>query len=84
MMVYTAAGLEFTFGGFTVPPIPEDRAHAVNFLKKVTGLVEAGKLKPNHVQLLPGGLDRIHEGLGLLKEDKISGKKLVYRLSEDL
>ena len=80
IIVYTATGQEFAFYGAPVPPIPEDRAHSVQFIAKVPGLVKAGLLKPNPVQLLPGGLERVPEGLRLLEEGKVSGKKLVTLL----
>jgi len=39
--------------------------------------LEDGKLKPNKVKIMPGGLAGVKEGLRLLKEDKVSGEKLV-------
>jgi hypothetical protein len=39
--------------------------------------LEDGKLKPNKVKIMPSGLAGIKEGLKLLKEDKVSGEKLV-------
>lgn len=43
--------------------------------------VNEGKLEPNKVQLLEGGLDGVPAGLKLLQENKISNRKLVGRYS---
>jgi NADPH2:quinone reductase len=39
-------------------------------------------VKPNLVEALPNGLEGIEAGHALLKEGKISAKKLVYTVSE--
>ncbi len=39
--------------------------------------MEEGKLKPNTVQILEGGLDGVPAGLKLLEENKVSNRKLV-------
>ncbi|KAF9484842.1 GroES-like protein [Pholiota conissans] len=43
------------------------------------GLVEKGLIKPNKVEVLPGGLAGIPAGLDRLEADKVSGLKLVAR-----
>lgn len=52
-----------------------------NFLKKVPDLVSAGAVKPNPVKLWEGGLEAINDGLQYMREGKVSGEKLVYRVA---
>ncbi|TFK32494.1 chaperonin 10-like protein [Crucibulum laeve] len=46
--------------------------------------VEAGLIKPNKVEVLPGGLAGIKEGLKMLENDQVSGLKLVAHPQETL
>ncbi|EJD44932.1 GroES-like protein [Auricularia subglabra TFB-10046 SS5] len=45
-------------------------------------LLQSGKLVPNPVKVIPGGLNGVKEGLLLGKAGKISGEKLVYRIAD--
>lgn len=45
-------------------------------------LVDAGKLKPTPVQVMPNGLNSIDEGFDLQRQGKISARKLVYHPQE--
>ena len=45
-------------------------------------LTSACAVKPNKVEVLPGGLAGIPEGLKRMEEDKVSGTKLVARPQE--
>jgi NADPH:quinone reductase-like Zn-dependent oxidoreductase len=56
--VWEGLGVEIQYSGLTVPKSPEARAFAVEFYK---WLSEGGKLKPNPVRVMPGGLERIVE-----------------------
>jgi hypothetical protein len=40
------------------------------------------ELQPNPVEVLSGGLAGIVDGLARMKEDKVSGKKLIVRPQE--
>lgn len=44
--------------------------------------LEAGWLKPHPTQVIPGGLGGIEEGLNLLKDGKVSARKLVFCIDE--
>jgi len=46
--------------------------------------LEEGKLKPSPVTLKPGGLNGMSEGIKLLKANKVSATKLVYRIADTL
>lgn len=52
-----------------------------HFLEKVPELVKSGVITPNPTRLIEGGLNGINEGFQLMMDGKISGEKLVYRLS---
>ncbi|KAF5342142.1 hypothetical protein D9611_002034 [Ephemerocybe angulata] len=56
-------------------------AHNIPLLKELfehlTTLLEGGDIKPNRVEVLPGGLNGIVTGLKRLEEQKVSGIKLV-------
>ncbi|KAF8575474.1 GroES-like protein [Ramaria rubella] len=48
----------------------------------LTGLLQSGKIKPNRVEVIPGGLGGIVSGLKRMEENKVSGVKLVVRPQE--
>ncbi|KAI0070949.1 GroES-like protein [Panus rudis PR-1116 ss-1] len=80
-LIYTVQGRSFDFFNTYFETSLEDKAHMVQFLKKVPGLVKEGKVRPNPVKLWPGtGLETIHEGMQYMKEGKISVEKVVHRL----
>ena len=39
-------------------------------------------LQPLRVRVMPKGLASVDEGLALLREDKVHGEKLVYRITD--
>jgi NADPH:quinone reductase-like Zn-dependent oxidoreductase len=91
--VWEGLGEEIQYSGLTVPKSPEARAFAVDFYK---WLSRGGKLEPNPVRLMPGGLGRIVEdgftllGSGTMQDrdhrrteawmKPVAAEKLVYRL----
>ena len=81
-LAYTTVGEAFSFGDTPIPAKPEDRAHAEKFIPIAEGLLNQGKLKVHPPKVGPNGLQGVMEGLKLLKEDKVSGEKLVYNVSE--
>jgi len=50
------------------------------FLSKLGGLVKEGSVKPNKVKLWEGGLESCKDGFQYMREGKVSGEKIVYRL----
>lgn len=58
---------------------PELRQLGASLQSKLTHLLENGTIKPNRVEVLPNGLAGIPDGLNRLKENKVSGVKLVAR-----
>lgn len=78
-LLYTALGRPFTLLS-PYPVCAEDRPPMVQFLSKVSGLVQAGDIKPNPVKLWEGGLEAVKDGFQYMKEGKVSGQKIVYKL----
>ncbi|KAI0366161.1 GroES-like protein [Pilatotrama ljubarskyi] len=62
--------------------LPYYRDTTVTLFKQITGWLEKGLVKPNPVEVLPNGLAGILEGLERLRDNKVSGKKLVARPQE--
>ncbi|KIP06232.1 hypothetical protein PHLGIDRAFT_24661 [Phlebiopsis gigantea 11061_1 CR5-6] len=58
--------------------IPAQRAFGAILYKHLGSLLEAGDIKPNNVEVLPGGLSAIPEGLERLKRG-VSARKLIVR-----
>ncbi|KZT71136.1 GroES-like protein [Daedalea quercina L-15889] len=80
-LVYTALGRPFALGPQAkYAAQPDDRAQVVGFLKKLPMIVQNGLLLPNPVKLWEGGLHSIADGLQYMREGKVSGEKIVYRL----
>lgn len=81
-LAYTTVGEAFMFGDIPFPAIPENKAHAEKFIPIAESLLNQGKIKVHPPKVGPNGLQGVMEGLKLLKEDKVSGEKLVYNVSE--
>ncbi|PCH39340.1 GroES-like protein [Wolfiporia cocos MD-104 SS10] len=68
------------FGQVNFPP--ENRKVGSALYKRLTRLLEEGAIQPNRVEVLPRGLEGIVGGLDRLKNDAVSGVKLVARPQE--
>ncbi|KAH8826046.1 chaperonin 10-like protein [Flagelloscypha sp. PMI_526] len=81
--VFTLLGFPFRYAHTRdFPVMPEDVANSLNFIsKELPPLFEGGKLKVQKLRLMDGGLDRIVEGLKILKEGKYGREKLVYSIA---
>ncbi|KAI0351756.1 GroES-like protein [Trametes cingulata] len=62
--------------------LPENRTLGAELYKRLTAWLEEGVVVPNRVEVLPGGLAGIPEGLNRLKENKVSAAKLVVHPQE--
>ncbi|CAL1717200.1 unnamed protein product [Somion occarium] len=69
----------FTYGTVHAP---ENRALGISLYQNITRLLASGDIKPDPVEVLPGGLAAIPEGLERMKRDLVSGKKLVVHPQE--
>ncbi|KAI9812379.1 MAG: hypothetical protein M1826_002846 [Phylliscum demangeonii] len=79
-MGYKALGEAFEIWGKKIPASPTDFAFAVSFTVLAEELLRDGKIKVHPPGRRPGGLHGILQGLQELREEKISGEKLVYTL----
>ncbi|GAA5909280.1 hypothetical protein JCM6882_003787 [Rhodosporidiobolus microsporus] len=80
-MVYTCLGVPVKMGPFEMPAMPEDKRRIKEWLSvHLPALFASGKLRANPLWEQEGGLERVHEGLELLKGGKVSAQKVVYRL----
>ncbi|KAK2592575.1 hypothetical protein QQS21_009720 [Conoideocrella luteorostrata] len=76
---YTQFGRAFKFSDTRIPAKPEDFEFAAQFWDEARELLATGKLKP-HPARVGDGLENVLEGLKDLKENRVSGEKLVYRV----
>ncbi|KKY24334.1 putative zinc-binding oxidoreductase [Diplodia seriata] len=81
-MAYTAFGEEFRKGTKTTPAKPQDLEFATKFWKLAGELLEQGKIKVHPPEVREGGLGGILEGLEDMRQDKVSGVKLVYKVQD--
>ncbi|KAH8697836.1 zinc-binding oxidoreductase [Talaromyces proteolyticus] len=79
---YTALGESFDFGPVKIEAKPEDKEYAAIFWELATKLLGEGKIKVHPPKVNPGGLKGVLDGLQLLRDNKVSGEKLVYNVDE--
>lgn len=71
--VWEGLGETIQYMGFSVPSPPEARAFAVSFFR---WLCDGGKLEPNPIRVMPGGLEKIAEdGFQLLGSGGVSSRQ---------
>jgi NADPH:quinone reductase-like Zn-dependent oxidoreductase len=80
--VFSCYGLEQKFGPRTLPASPEDKAFAVEFFERLEEWLREGRIIPNKITVVPGGLEGVKEGFRRMREKEVSGEKLVFRISE--
>ncbi|KZP32288.1 GroES-like protein [Athelia psychrophila] len=66
------------------PFVPGNEEIVAGLYANLESYLASGVIQANRVEILPGGLDGIVGGLGRLREDKVSGAKLVVRPQETL
>jgi threonine dehydrogenase-like Zn-dependent dehydrogenase len=76
----TAIGESFEKAGMKIEGSTEDYEHSKIVWAEAEKLLEAKKFKPHRYEIRPGGLDGIISGLQDLKDGKVSGQKIVYRI----
>ncbi|KAJ8096550.1 chaperonin 10-like protein [Lipomyces tetrasporus] len=81
-LAYTVFGEPFQFGPETIPAVPERFEFAKNWVEVVEPLFFAGNIKVPKPKIGKDGLKGVLDGLQLLRENKVSGEKLVYRVDE--
>lgn len=81
-LAYTAFGEAFGRGGRALEARPGDRAFAARFWEASRELLADGRIKAARLALDRGGggLEGVLRGLEDLRQGKVSGTKLVYRI----
>ena len=82
VLSYTATGEAFEYEGDVWEAVPEDFELGVRFSSLMEQLLANGALKAHPVDLREGGWTGIVDGMRDMKEGKVSGVKLVYRVGE--
>lgn len=80
-VAYTVFGEAFKYGSHEVPAVKADLDFGIVFARLTIALLAEGKLKAHPPDVRPGGLDGILDGLQDMKENKVSGSKLVYQIN---
>ncbi|KAK5716302.1 hypothetical protein LTR17_016491 [Elasticomyces elasticus] len=80
--MYTIFNEPFTKGGKEFPAVPEDFEFAKKFFGITEKLLAEGRVKTHPEQVGADGLAGALQGMEDMKNDKVSGKKLVYRVSD--
>lgn len=83
IIMYTLFGRAFGLLQPVGPKFPvkaEDRAGLARFYAMLPGLVKGGSLRSIPIQEQGSGFEKLAPGLDLLREGKVSGKKLVVHL----
>lgn len=81
-LMYTVFGESFKFGQQDIPAVSEDFEYTKKFLAMTEGLLKEGKIKAHKQTVGKAGLEGVLKGLEDMKNGKVSGEKLVYRVSE--
>ncbi|KAJ4355839.1 uncharacterized protein N0V89_003860 [Didymosphaeria variabile] len=81
-LAYTAQGEAFHIRDAKFPARLEDYVFAKKWMSFAGDLIAQGKVKPHRAEVREGGFDSIPSGLEDMKNGKVSGVKLVYRLAE--
>ena len=81
-LAYTITGEAFEFGPAKIPDMPQDFEFAKGFWELSAKLLQEGKVKVHRPEVRKEGLKGVFGGLKDLKENKVSGVKLVYKIDE--
>lgn len=68
--------------GPVIPPDHSGFRYAKEFVSMANQLLAAGKIKVHPQQVCGGGLAGALEGLEMMRDGKVTGSKLVYRVAE--
>jgi hypothetical protein len=80
--MYTIFGEEFSKGGRSTPATKEDFDFAKKFYGITEKLLADGKLKTHPEKVGEGGLEGVLKGMDDMKNNGVSGVKLVYRVAD--
>ena len=81
-LAYSITGESFQYGPKFMEAKPEDFEFGKTFWDLTTKLIAAGQIAVHPPKVGKDGLVGVFEGLQMLKEGKVSGVKLVYKVDE--
>lgn len=84
VMAYSAFGEEYKMGpdGALQAAKPDDYEYSAMFFDLAQELLAKGKFRSHRVKVGSGGLNGVLDGLELLRAGRVSGEKLVYRVTD--
>ncbi|KAI7325863.1 GroES-like protein [Hortaea werneckii] len=80
-LAYTMIGEGFKFGPMDFPDKPEDKEFGEKFWDISGKLITSKQISVHPPKVGKGGLEGVFDGLQQLREGKVSGVKLVYRVA---
>ncbi|KAI4232153.1 MAG: hypothetical protein LQ349_005171 [Xanthoria aureola] len=83
VLAYTAFGEPFELGPQAFAAVPEDRAFAARWWLMAEGYLRSGQVRVHPPAVREGGLEGVLEGLDLMRNDRVSGRKLVYNVYDE-
>lgn len=81
-LVHTITGRDFYLRQDIWPADPEDKAFGARVWSVLQTLLDEGRIQVHPPRVEEGGLGGVFDGLQLLRQGKVSGEKLVYRVAE--
>lgn len=82
-LAYTAQGEAIDIMGmFQLPALPDHSDFAVKWLEVVERLYARGRISMHRAEVRDGGLEGLLDGLDDLRNGRVSGVKLVYRVAD--
>lgn len=87
-LAYSAMGEDISFhgqGSIIPPKIPareEDARFMKSFIETVDGLLGEGKVRVHPPSVRERGLQGVLDGLQTMREGRVSGEKLIYRVAD--
>jgi NADPH:quinone reductase-like Zn-dependent oxidoreductase len=81
-LAYSVVGESLKIGPQDIPAKPEDFEFAKMFWEFARSLLQEGKVKVHRISVNEGGegLEGVLKGMDMMRQGKVSGKKLVYTL----
>ncbi|KAF4513677.1 hypothetical protein G6O67_000918 [Ophiocordyceps sinensis] len=81
-MAYTVFGEDWAMGSRSFAARTDDFEFGKTWWTLVEGLLRQGRIRPHRIEVGTGGLQGVLEGLDRLRDSRVSGHKLVYRVGE--
>jgi NADPH:quinone reductase len=82
MSVFSCNGEEQKFGPQTLPASPKDKEFVGHFFPMLEQWLKEGKITPNKISVVPGGLAGVLEGFRRMRDEEVGWEKLVFRIAE--